>query len=524
MGNDAIILQEYAKPVQVGGASLARLNWDDSEWLTSFSEGKKELIDFFECLQLDSNGNCDGGRGYQTGQSMQENAKSRKSLASRIKVTSDREGIRTIKADGICGWLTLPSGRRVIIRSKLSSKDNEVAFGTDIGLHWLMYKALGIRSDLYPLPTELGHGPAWDYPLLPIIQMFANTTEDLLRQGLHRHYMEEVETGPRVRGRIAMAATMLLHARGRTDLVTCIADDHTADVFENRALYCAVRAAGRLVRVLTGGGDDWSDRLGVTLNRIGWELEEVVSQENGNGREMAAAIRRRLGALPWSLERYRKSLRWAALILDLCGSDDGNGQEYPAMLIDMPKLYEVGLRAALGGEKPKPRGMGFIGGGHRMGLSPVADIASEDFVQSKAGWVADAKYYRSPMTSSNTAHAAHVYQANMYASLYSRPCALVYAWGPGNTGQGDHGIEEQDESSEMSKDERDLEPVSKSYSSKGPPTEAVHYGLTWPNGPIGTKVGIFVMDLSTSGDGAESSFGKLDGKAKRLREELDAWA
>lgn len=161
--------------------------------------------------------------------------------------------------------------------------------------------------------------------LLPAVVSFFTRSADLsLRRGVYRHYREERDRLPTIRGRIDTPAEMT--RAGIVYPIACRFDEYTADIAENRYLKAAILKSLRVPGVLP------EDRR--RLHRLRITLEEVSASTVGP--ELLDRINfNRLNA------HYEPTLRLARLLLEnLTLTDDPGKTQAVSFMVDMNFLFE----------------------------------------------------------------------------------------------------------------------------------------------------------------------------------------
>ncbi|CAN7485957.1 McrC family protein [Rhizobacter sp. LjRoot28] len=162
-------------------------------------------------------------------------------------------------------------------------------------------------------------------PLLEaFIAAFFEAVSVLTRGGLLKQYLEHEDDLTVVRGRIAVARQLGVHAN-RPDLVACAFDELTIDNVWNRVLKKAIRCARPWIR-------------SVELNRQWVELMGVMHDVDDT--RLSGPDVERL-AFNRQAERYRVAIDWARWILALLAPALRAGRtDAPALLFNMNRLFE----------------------------------------------------------------------------------------------------------------------------------------------------------------------------------------
>lgn len=156
------------------------------------------------------------------------------------------------------------------------------------------------------------------------IAAFFDAVRVLTRGGLLKQYLEHEDDLTVVRGRIAVARQLGLHAN-RPDLVACAFDEVTIDNVWNRVLKKAIRCARPWIR-------------SVELNRQWVELMGVMPDVDDT--RLSGPDVERL-AFNRQAERYRVAIDWARWILALLAPALRAGRtDAPALLFNMNRLFE----------------------------------------------------------------------------------------------------------------------------------------------------------------------------------------
>lgn len=333
-----------------------------------------------------------------------EDAPERSSLLS---VHHEKNGQCVIKAGSVVGFVGLPSGRVLHIKSKLG----------DVGVFWLLAHAL----DVARLITRWPELPATrDNFIEAILLLLRQEVRALVHAGLRKDYVPVEETLGVVRGRVLPART-IAETRGLQHRVTCLYDDYTADVFDNQVLRLALRA-----------GAACSTGLRAALLGTDALFEGEVSFEPMNHTLAADKLKRLMDARHPSRRAYVAAHSLAYIVLRLLSySDIGSSSRQPGVLLNMEKLFEKALQSMLEHEFGHAK---FTHREIKFGATEpsVAKGLKPDI--SLRGLLVDAKYKEAPLTSRGTGMGlqppdSDVFQAHTYSYFGKRPCALVYATG-----------------------------------------------------------------------------------------------
>jgi 5-methylcytosine-specific restriction enzyme subunit McrC len=168
---------------------------------------------------------------------------------------------------------------------------------------------------------------------LPLLEVFISTFFDsvagLARDGLLRQYQHMEDDLQVVRGRIALGRQFGAHAN-RPDRLTCGFDELTADNAWNRTLKKAIRCTRGWIRQ-ADLHRRWVELMGVLDEVDDIRLTDVEVERLRFNRQT---------------ERYRDAVDWARWILALLApSLRAGGQQAPALLFDMNKLFESAVAA-----------------------------------------------------------------------------------------------------------------------------------------------------------------------------------
>lgn len=324
-----------------------------------------------------------------------------------LSVTRIKAGLCTVKAGNVVGFVGLPSGRVLHVRSKLG----------DVGVFWLLAQALDVAR-LIPRWPDI---PAKrDNFVDALLLLLRQEVRALVHSGLRKDYVPIEETMGVVRGRVLPART-LTETRGLAHRVTCLYDDFTVDVFDNQVLRLALRA-----------GASRSSDLRATLLGTDALFEGEVAYEPMSLGGAADRLKRLMDARHPSRRTYVPAHCLAYLVLRLLAfSDFGSSTRQPGVLLNMEKLYEMALRNMLTREfEHKPFSTTQIVFGETT--PPVAKGLKPDI--ALRGLLVDAKYKERPLTPRGNGNGlqppdSDVFQAHTYSYFGQRPCALVYAIG-----------------------------------------------------------------------------------------------
>lgn len=247
--------------------------------------------------------------------------------------------------------------------------------------------------------------------LLPAVVSFFTRSADLsLRRGVYRHYREERDRLPTIRGRIDIPAEMA--RAGVVYPISCRFDEYTADIAENRYLKAAILKSLWVPGVLP------EDRR--RLHRLRITLEEVSA--SAVGPELLDRIDfNRLNA------HYEPTLRLARLLLEnLTLTDDPGETQAVSFMVDMNFLFERFVtdrlqRSLRGRLDVRPQHWDHLGRGGQVPIRP-------DLVFRRRGanaFVGDLKYI--VMGDKADAISADYYQLLAYLTALDLPeGVLIY--------------------------------------------------------------------------------------------------
>lgn len=329
-----------------------------------------------------------------------------------LSMRHDTDGRCFIKAGNIVGFVGLPSARVLHVQSKL---------GSNIGVFWLLAHALDVARFLKHWPeTPAERANPLDWLLLLLRQ----ETRKLVHAGLRKDYVPVEETLGVVRGRILPART-IAETRGLAHRVTCLYDDHTAEVFDNQVLRLALRA-----------GASCAPHLRAELLGTDSLFEGEVSYEPINRAAAADKLRRLIDQHHPTRKAYVAAHSLAYIVLKLLSfSDFGAARKQPGILLNMEKLFEMALRNMLemdfGSES-------FTGEFNFVRIGEPPDSSSDRVRKGMKpdirlrGLLVDAKYKTEPLEKRSGVLEPpddDIFQAHTYSYFGKRPCALVYAVG-----------------------------------------------------------------------------------------------
>jgi 5-methylcytosine-specific restriction enzyme subunit McrC len=231
---------------------------------------------------------------------------------------------------------------------------------------------------------------------------FVAAAEALVRYGLARDYREERFTGPILRGRVDVVATMKLWATGTPSVASEV------DEFDfNSPLNRVVRAAARSLRRSRRTPSPLLPRLG----RLVRSFDGIGELEEG---DVLARPRR-------GQTRYELPLRLARQVLAAMGPDLQAGVEFgETFLFPSPYLIEEGIRTVLS-ERLSPL---LVRKGGKQ-LQPSTVRVNPDLVIGDHPYTGDVKY--------KNLHRGwdrpDLAQAVLFATAYRSPIAVIVGFG-----------------------------------------------------------------------------------------------
>lgn len=281
----------------------------------------------------------------------------------RLRRTMAVEDVWLLTAGQVCGVIPLPSGRVVRIEPR-----------ADIGNLWELVAAV---EDVCRPDGVVGGELVSGIPDGLVI-IYVRALERLLETGLARGYLSHSAMLGCVRGRLDVAR-QVREGMGRRDRFACEYDEFGCDTAENRLLAAAFdRVEHRARRLLPG---PLVARCVAGLSR--------VRRVRVDGRRPARDRREDRD------ERYRLPLALAELVLSGQGTGHRAGaQDTPALLVDMPLVYERFVRGTLAWGLPRPLSVRVSGGTTALDEDGRA-LLNADVVVEHAGrpvCVIDAKY------------------------------------------------------------------------------------------------------------------------------------
>ncbi|MGW6480760.1 McrC family protein [Streptomyces sp. NPDC055059] len=328
-----------------------------------------------------------------------------------LTLTGERTGWR-LKADATVGVLVLDR-IRVVIEPKFAIPGEQL-------MSWLAY-ALGT-----PVPATARRwatGPDGYADL--VAGALLEQCEQLLREGQRRDYVRRRSLEPVLRGRLDVAA-QATHRYGQLDQLHVRTFDREADIWDNRVLGSALKAALSLTN---------SPDLARALHGIAGAFPQAPTP--------AAALRAldrthytRLNA------RYRPAHTWARLLLRGGGVTDlltDHGNSADGLLLAMPALWEAVVRR-LGTDAVGPYGGHAVPSGNGVGITVHGDLGNTsafrpDLLLNLPGHdttrrtllPVDAKYKRYDRHGVSAAdiHQLHTYSSG-YAAADARSAVIVH--------------------------------------------------------------------------------------------------
>ncbi|MCI4042328.1 McrC family protein [Streptomyces sp. TRM75563] len=264
-----------------------------------------------------------------------------------LTLTRERTGWR-LKADATVGVLVLDRVR-VVVAPKFAIPGEQL-------MSWLAY-ALGT-----PVPaTARRWATGLDGYADLVAAALLEECERLLREGLRRDYVRRRSVEPVLRGRLDVAA-QATRRYGQLDQLHVRTFDREADVWENRVLGCALKAALGMTA---------SPDLARALHGAAGSFPQVPTRSAAL-RTLDRTHYTRLNA------HYRPAHTWARLLLRGGGVTDlltDLGTTADGLLLAMPALWEAVVRR-LGTEAVGPQGGHAVPGGSGAGLTVRGDLGN----------------------------------------------------------------------------------------------------------------------------------------------------
>ncbi len=249
----------------------------------------------------------------------------RRSFDKRIAVWREAgASMWTVAATAFVGVVTLPSGRRLVVRPKAPVAS--------------VFAMLAVAEPdwrgLIPDPASLA---GFDDALDALVAAYADAVAERIDRGLLRAYREQEENLGAVRGAIVFSEDVRrnLVERQRT---WCRFDDLSWDVPENQVMLSGLLVAGRLVR---------DRRLRMRVTMLERRLGGVSVPRDPLG-VLRRITRTRLNAT------YDRVLAFARIFLEAGGSwDRPGGYAAHGFLIDMNRLFERYVAAIVRSRAPE---------------------------------------------------------------------------------------------------------------------------------------------------------------------------
>jgi len=273
-----------------------------------------------------------------------------------------------------------------------------------------------------------------------LVFVLVKWTEELLRHGLYKNYLEKQEETKRLRGRL-LFEPMIKNGRIGSDSLFCKYDDLSYDIIENKIILSTLEYC---LSTLNNGQESYaSDRKSniEDLKLQVWELIRILSSEVTNCQNVeglfAKLVYHRMN------HRYRPILIICRIIYDVAELNRIEHTDFVNIPEDkMNIIFERFLRTYLA-EKLIPTG--YTVGSEKVGKdkwlqesirvgTDVAPGMSPDIVIRKEGipvFVIDAKCYTTPVAvsrfdSSEKAHNSNLNQIGMYTEHYDCNGLLIY--------------------------------------------------------------------------------------------------
>ncbi|MGH0038290.1 MAG: McrC family protein [Myxococcota bacterium] len=251
-----------------------------------------------------------------------------------------------------------------------------------------------------------------------IVWQLARGVLDRARKGLAQEYVERSDTLPMVRGRIDIRASLRHYLRG-SPVLDCVHEELTADIEDNRILAWTLhrlrRAPIQRSEVRATLGRAHRTRLGeVTLRP--YEPKDCVGR---------AYDRMNLD--------YRPLHALCRFLLETLGPlEEGEGERFPAFLLDMPQLFERfvarWLESRIGpGRRVRAQRRVHLDSDRRYHFD--IDLVIEDRITGQCLAVADTKYKGSSRLASSDV-------AQIVAYATSMGCDRGFLVYPQEMGQG----------------------------------------------------------------------------------------
>ncbi|MFE0672577.1 McrC family protein [Streptomyces sp. NPDC058867] len=255
-----------------------------------------------------------------------------------------------LKADATVGVLVLDRVRLVIVP--------KFAVRGDRLMSWLSY-ALGAPAPLPATARRWATGPEGYADL--VAAALLERCEQLVREGLRRDYVRRDSVEPVLRGRLDFNA-QVSRRYGQLDQLYVRTFDRETDVWDNRVLGTALRAAQRLAT---------QPDLVRDLASVAGAFPRAATSEAA----LRALDRTRYTPLN---TRYRAAHTWARLVLRGGGVTDllaDRGTTADGLLLPMPALWEAVVRR-LAVDATAPLGGHAVSGGGATGITVRGDLGN----------------------------------------------------------------------------------------------------------------------------------------------------
>ncbi|WP_432137734.1 McrC family protein [Streptomyces sp. bgisy154] len=288
-------------------------------------------------------------------------------LAAGLLTPRDVERLRALQARGCLGLDQGPTGWRlkadatvgilVLDRVRLVIEPKFAVPGERL-MSWLSY-ALGAPAPLTVTARRWSTGPDGYADL--VAAALLEQCERLVREGLRRDYVRRRSLEPVLRGRLDVGA-QVARRYGQLDRLHVRTFDREADIWDNRVLGTALRAAGAL-----------ATHPGLVRDlRSTAEAFPPAATPDAALRALDRTRYTRLNA------RYRAAHTWARLLLRGGGVTDlltDRGTAADGLLLAMPALWE-GVVRRLVAEAAAPRGGHRVPSGGATGITVRGDLGS----------------------------------------------------------------------------------------------------------------------------------------------------
>jgi 5-methylcytosine-specific restriction enzyme subunit McrC len=215
------------------------------------------------------------------------------------------------------GVLSLPSGRRLESHPKIDAAN--------------VFFMLSVAYELPQFIPETAEFQDLDHVLEFVVQHFVDQSEDRLRLGLYRNYIEKQENLTRLRGRIVFSRDLPLNFALR-HRVFCEFAELSWDVPENQ-----------VIRQVAAQYSNWPFRRELRSQLA--DIDGVMADVSATSWTSAVFDRITYNRLN---EDYRPLHHLSRLLMDCSSLDEQEGfADFPTFLIDMNKLFEAFLTAVL---------------------------------------------------------------------------------------------------------------------------------------------------------------------------------